>query len=533
MTGSTSSDVVEQSAPRRRLRGLALLAATLVAGVLTALVFLVRAGSGGPSNWPVGWELRSSDNGVLFQLLQDVAAGRTLDWSFSPQVYVFPELPVSALAYVLASGDIYVYYLLVAAINNALLFAALLLVVRVLFRSSTLTQQLLRAGLAFTPLLVLPLVGTSWLFQYHLAPTYYFGMYLLLVAAPAVFLVRSRAARAGLAVAIALTAASNPLALVFAFPAFVCVLAAIAVREGWRSLRRLALLSGVILFAALVVRVVAFAPLQGTSPLSYIDLDVFAARVEALGPYFEYLVSDASARVVLVLGIAAALVALAGAFVAATLYVRRRGDDQRLLALMWFGLVPISGLAGTILLLITHYLYLWPTLVLPLVLVLGAVPSRSLRWLAPVAGVFVLVVGLAAGGTTSLAHLDRYFGHRSAETVCLDEQLPRGSEIGYATFSDARRLALTSTRGVRLIPLKSDGEQAGWLANLDYLRADTGRFFYVNDHGDESAIDRVWITDHFGEPQEIRSCAAGQELWIYSDDAALDRIGDHFGTRDR
>ena len=71
------------------------------------------------------WELRSSDNGPLFQFLQDVVAGRPLDWSFSPQVFVFPELPISAIAFAVTGGSIYGYYLVVAMLNNALLFLVL------------------------------------------------------------------------------------------------------------------------------------------------------------------------------------------------------------------------------------------------------------------------------------------------------------------------------------------------------------------------------------------------------------------------
>jgi len=531
VTGSTSSDAVEQPAPPRRLRGVVLLAATLVAGALTALVFLIRAGSEGPSNWPVGWELRSSDNGVLFQLLQDVAAGRTLDWSFSPQVYVFPELPVSALAFVFAGGDVYVYYLLVAVINNALLFAALLLIVRVLFRSSTLTQQLLRASLAFTPLLVLPLVGTSWLFQYHLAPTYYFGMYLLLIAAPAVFLVRTRAARAALATGIALTAASNPLALVFAFPAFVIVLLVVAFRGGFRTLRRPALLAGAILLAALLVRVLAFAPLQGTSPLSYIDIDIFRERLDALGYYLEWFVTDDSRLVVLVIAAATSVGCLIAAVILGVSYVRSGGARVRLA--VWFGLVPLTGLAGTAMLLITHSLYLWPALIAPFVFVLLAVRRRWLPWMlgAGAAGFVILLV--VTGGAANLATPERYFGHRSDETRCLDERLPAGDEIGYATFSDARRLSLTSERGFRLIPLKSDGSQAGWLANLDYLHADVGHFFYLNAAGDEPEIDREFIEGTFGMPDEVIECDPDREVWIYSDVEALERIAEHFAVRQR
>ncbi|MGV8886220.1 MAG: hypothetical protein ACOH1T_11615 [Microbacteriaceae bacterium] len=532
VTGSTSSGI--STRPSRWLRGLAVLSAMLAAAALTAVIFLIRAGSEGVSNWPVGWELRSSDNGVLFQLLQDVAAGRTLDWSFSPQVYVFPELPVSALAYLLAGGNVYLYYLLVAAINNAVLFGAIVLVVRVLYRDSGLGSQLLRASVAFTPLVVLPLVGTSWLLQYHLAPTYYFGMYVMLIAAPALFLVRTRAARIGMGIAMALTAASNPLSLVFAFPAFVCVLIVHGMRHGMRSMARPAMLAGGVLAASLIVRVVAFAPLQGTSPLSYIDVEVFSQRLDSFGAYMDYVWTDAASRTVVILGCAAAVLCLIGAALGATLYLRDRTKNaDRMLALTWFGLVPLSGLAGTVLLLITHYLYLWPTLVLPLVLLLLALPAPSLKWAAAASVVLLVGVGLASGAPASLTHLDRYFGYRNSETQCLDDSLPHGSEIGYSTFSDARRLSLTSTRGIRLIPLKSNGDQAGWLANLDYIHADTGRFFYINGRGDEDAIDRAWIESRFGTPQQVITCAPDQQLWIYSDASSLDRIAAHFGTRDR
>ncbi|MEQ1735701.1 MAG: hypothetical protein ABL886_04785, partial [Rhodoglobus sp.] len=93
-------------------RTLVVAAIALAVAGLTALVFLIRAG-GDPADaatWPITWELRSSDNGPLFQFLQDVVAGRPLDWSFSPQVFVFPELPISAIAFAVTGGSIYGYY---------------------------------------------------------------------------------------------------------------------------------------------------------------------------------------------------------------------------------------------------------------------------------------------------------------------------------------------------------------------------------------------------------------------------------------
>jgi len=501
-------------------------AASILAGVATALVFVLRAGDAGESNWPANWELRSSDNGVLFQLLQDVAAGRPLEWNFSPQVYVFPELPISALAYLGAGGNVYWYYLLVAAINNALLFAALYLVVRLLDRSRDVTSHLLRATVAFLPLLILPLLGTAWLLSYHLAPTYYFGMYLVLLGAPALWLSRSWAARAALAVAIVLTAASNPLGLVFAVPALVIVGVLVWLREGFGAVRGGALALGAVLVAALLVRLLAFSGLQGTSPLAYVDVGLFIGRLDALWPYLAWLLSDPTTRVVLVTGAVAAVACFAGAVVAAVLFWRRR--ERKLLVAVWYGLVPVTGLAGTVVLLITHQLYLWPVLVAPLVFLLLAVPVRWGRWFV---GVAILLVGVLVVVTGSFGTQDRYFGFRSVETRCLDERLPGGAEIGYATFSDARRLSLTSERGVRLIPLKSDGEQAGWLANLDYLHADVGRFFYLNDAGDERMIDNDFIVATFGEPDAVYPCDDSRYIWLYSSPEKLAAIAEHYGVR--
>ena len=171
-----------------------LIGAAAVVAALTALVFLVRAG-GDPADaatWPITWELRSSDNGPLFQFLQDVVAGRPLDWSFSPQVFVFPELPISALAFAITGGSVYGYYLVVAMLNNALLFLVLVGLARVLFPASRVGD--VGASAARSPpcrCWCCPLIGTSWILSFHLAPTYYFGMYAALLAAPLLVLARS------------------------------------------------------------------------------------------------------------------------------------------------------------------------------------------------------------------------------------------------------------------------------------------------------------------------------------------------------
>jgi hypothetical protein len=504
VTGSTSDD-------RLRFAVAVAIGVALVAG-LTALVVLIRAG-GDPADaatWPITWELRSSDNGTLFQLFTDAVAGRRLDWSFSPQVYVFPELPISAVAFLLTGGDLYLYYVVVAVLNQMLFFLVLVALARVLWPTG---QAVLRAGVATTPLLLLPLVGTTWVFSFHLAPTYYLGMYLALLAAPLLLLVRTWATRILLASALALTLASNPLTAVFAAPGAVAVLAVRLLRTGARGVRRPLMLVGAVAVAAVVARV-AFTPLQGTGLLTYVDLEVFRSRIDALWPYWSYQLLDPAARVLLPLGVAAALACLAAGVVTAWMLVRRAEvvDESRAFATVFFGAVPLGGLAATFAALITHYYYFWPVLVLPLVLVLFALPSGTLPQALAAGAAATLAIGLFTGGVANLAG-SRYFGYRTPETRCLDVAVP--GQVGYATFSDSRRVGLPSATGIRLIPVTADLEPNRWLTNRAYFDDEHPTFLYVNEHGDERALDGDVIRARFGDPVRTASCGDGRRVLIY------------------
>jgi hypothetical protein len=517
-------------------RVLPVLAAALGVAAITAVVFLIRAGDPGSGGWPVTFELRSSDNGVLFQFAQDVFRGRALDWSFSPQVFVFPEIPVSLLAFLLAGGTIQLYYLAVAVLNGVLLFLALFGVVRYLYPAETLARRLARAGVAQFPLLFLPLLGTTWLFEYALAPTYYIGMYLLILVAPILFLARSRGWRIALAICVALTAASNPLALVFVVPAFVCALVVSASRSGPRSLRRPCALAGGVLALALVIRLAFFGRLQGASPLDYVSTSIFTQRLGVVVAYVRTLLSNPVSAIVVVVGAALAVAGLVVATVIAVRGIRRRWQTPRAFAdslpavAVYYALVPIAGLAGTVLLVITDYLYLWPVLILPLVLVVLPLPSRWVPVTAGVAAVALAVTGAVTGGAMNLAHDSRYFAYRSAETRCLDASLPAGMTVGYATFSDARRIELTSHRGIRLIQLKSSGVRAYWLTNRDYATDNVGQFFYINEHGDEPAINVGYLERHFGDPDAEFSCGPGETVLIYTEPSKLAAIKARYST---
>ena len=505
-------------------------ATALLIAALTALVFVVRAGDPGGSNWPIGWELRSSDNGVLFQFAQDVFAGRNLDWSFSPQVFVFPEIPISLVAYVLAGASVQVYYVVVGAINNALLFVGLFAVIRYLFATQSFGMRLARSGLAMFPLLLLPLIGTTWLFSYHLAPTYYFGMYLMILVAPTMLLTRRRWVRVAVGVGLALTGASNPLAFVFVVPAFAIVLAVRGFSSGWRCVWRPAAWAGGVVLLALVIRLVLFSRLQGGSPLAYIDTTIFAGRVSTVQAYFGGLWGDPTTAVILMLGAVAAVAGLVVVIVVAARAIRRHTASAGALTTVYFGLVPLGGLAATAALLITDYLYFWPVLIAPLVFALVPLPRVAVRWGIPVTAAVLVAAFFATGGVTNVAAASGYFEYRSPETRCLDSKLPPGLTVGYSTFSDARRLELTSSRHIRLIQLKSSAVRAYWLTNRDYARDSVGRFFYINEHGDEPAIDTTYLERKFGMPDRQFTCAPGETVLIYDDPAKLANIKARYAT---
>jgi hypothetical protein len=514
----------------RRLIWIAL--ATLAIGAVTALVFLIRAGDPGASNWPITFELRSSDNGVLFQFAQDVFGGRPLDWSFSPQVFVFPEIPISLVAYLLAGGTIQAYYLVVAILNSALLFLALVALIRYLYAAESLLRRLVRAAVAMFPLLLLPLLGTTWLFEYQLAPTYYFGMYLMILLAPLLFLGCARPVKIAVGIGIALTAASNPLALVFTTPALACVLIVRGAVGGFRTVLRPAAWATGALVLALLIRLIFFGRLQGASPLAYVSTSIFSGRIQVVVSYLESLFGDPVSAVVVLLGAVLTLAGLGVAVFLSIRLIRHRLPNRAVPAVaLYYALVPITGLAGTLVLIITDYLYLWPVIILPLVLVLLPLPRDWVPWAAGIAAVALLATGAITGAGENLGRVSDYFSYRSPETRCLDSRLPAGMTIGYSTFSDARRIELTSQRGIRLIQLKSSGVRAYWLTNRDYARDNVGRFFYINSHGDEAPISVSYLESRFGQPDSSFSCGPGETVLIYTQPAKLAKIKARYSTR--
>jgi hypothetical protein len=337
--GSTPSKLATMA---RRLLWVGL--AALAIAAVTALIFLIRAGDPGTTNWPIYFELRSSDNGVLFQFASDVFNGRALDWSFSPQVFVFPEIPISLVAYLLAGGTVQLYYLFVAAMYNATMFLGLFAIIRYLCAAESLGRRLARATIAMFPLLLLPLLGNTWLFEYALAPTYYFGMYVMILIAPLLFFPCRPWVKVLVGVGLALTSASNPLALVFVLPALACVLLVRGLAGGFRSVARPAAWSAGVVALALLIRVLFFGRLQGQSPFDYVSTSIFSGRIDVIVSYAQSLLATPTTAIVLVLGSALAVAGLVIAIVLAVRLIRRRIPNRAAQATaLYYALVPADA----------------------------------------------------------------------------------------------------------------------------------------------------------------------------------------------
>ena len=142
--------------------------------------------------------------------------------------------------------------------------------------------------------------------------------------------------------------------------------------------------------------------------------------------------------------------------------------------------------------------------------------------------VLVVVVALATGAVANLGTTGRFFDYRSVETQCLDEAVP--GQVGYATFSDSRRVSLPSATGVRLIQIEHDLRPSHWLTNRAYSTTEAGTFFYVNGRGDELAIETELLAEEFGEPDREVSCDDAQSVLVYEDPAKLARIAGFYGV---
>lgn len=479
---------------------------------LTLAVYLARAGAPYEQNWPASYNFASSDNSILYQFAHDVFTGMTLDWSFSPQVYVFPEIPISLLAYLVAGGNYAWYYVVVALINVALLFAVIWWLTALLFGGS-LPQQLMRAFIAASPLILFPLFNTHWMYLFHLAPTYYFGMYLFGLLLPAALLSPKRWARGLVLAGWMLAGAVSPLVTAMTLPGLAIMFFVTFLRERWsHGLRHQLMMVGIALAGVVLLRVLLFEKMAAASPLSYIGDSYTLKRYVQVYDNFVGGFFRGFDPVLYALSLVATIFTL----VLLVVFIRRMFTRKpqglelaRLQAGMYLTAFPtMGGIAMSAILAIDFY-YLWPLFVGSVVISLLLLPE-FVR-LSPRA--FVITVASIAGITLVTAGIgilqgkyddNRYFGYRSELTKCLDQYVP--GQIGYTTFSDSRSNSLTSHTGVELIAVNPELGPTFWLTNKAQSREHRGTFVLVNPKANEKPITTEGVIAKLGKPVVTYQC---------------------------
>ena len=479
---------------------------------LTLSVYFARAGAPYEQNWPASYNFASSDNSILFQFAHDVFTGMTLDWSFSPQVYVFPEIPISLLAYLVAGGNFAWYFVVVALINVSLLFAAIWWLTALLFGGS-LPQQLMRAFIASSPLILFPLFTTHWMYLFHLAPTYYFGMYLFGLLLPAALLSPKTWSRGLVLAGWMLAGAVSPLVTAMTLPGLVIMFFVTFLRERWsHRLRHQLLMVGIALAGVALLRVLVFEKMAAASPLSYIADSYTLKRYVQIYDNFNGGFQRGFDPVLYVISLAA----VAFTLVIMVIFIRRmftRKPQGRELARLQSGIYlmafpTMGGIAMSAILAIDFY-YLWPFFMGSVVISLLWLPEfvrfspRAVTMTAASLASFIVVAsGVAISQGTNVDN--RYFGYRSDITKCLDQYVP--GQTGYTTFSDARSNSLTSHTGVELIAVNPQLGPTFWLTNKAQSREHTGTFVLINPKANEPPITTEGVIAKLGKPVATYQC---------------------------
>lgn len=529
---SPSRAVLSDAFARSRLLKLAVLLVAIGAFAgLTMLTFLAMAGHPNPAlRWPTNFELRYVDNPFLWLLARDVVEGQRVVFASSGQDFLFPEVLISIASYLFAGGDIHWYYVVVAAINNAILFGLVFALARCLYRRAGFWRQLALAFAASLPLLFGALSTSSLVFILHLAPNYNFDLDIGILLAALVVLARTTPARVILSVLWVLVAASNLLTVVFTVPVAVIVLALKYFRFGVRAVHRPGIWLVVTVGAALALNALLFRirhdylpfSIHSNSSKSYVDFAAVDARMSTVAAQFKTALDGAPMMIFAT--VCAALTLIAAVF-AIRAYLRDASANDVGLGRVFLLLFPVVGAAAALAVTLLYDWYLWPMLVgSQVVCVLVLLPKRLWVAVAAVGTGAVLVLTLFGGNIARSAQT--YFDVRAAGVDCVDAHVPAGAMI-YAKTDNARIVASQSTKGIRAIQLLREVSVGDWLNNLAEAADYDGDIHDIllstpGPGGDADAADYVGdARAKFGEPDARFVCetdtATGRqfELWHY------------------
>ncbi|HEU5222114.1 MAG TPA: hypothetical protein VFU07_00330 [Candidatus Lumbricidophila sp.] len=510
--------------------GVLLVAIAAFAG-LTVLTFLAMAGHPNDwARWPTTFELHYVDNPFLWLIARDVVEGQPVEFWSSGQDFLFPAFLISLASYLITSGDIHWYYVVVAALNNAALFTLIFAIARHVDRASGFWRQLTLTFAASLPLLVGTFSGASLVFVLHLAPNYNFDLDVGILLAALILLARTTASRVTFSVLFVFVAASNLLTILFTVPVAVIVLALKYFRSGVAAVHRSGIWFVATVAAALGLNAVLFRlphpdlpfSIRSNQTKSYVDFGSVGERMNTVVAQFQ---TAAAGNLIMIFATMCVVTSLIAAIVAIRRYFRDASAGDVQLGRVFLLLFPVVGAAAAYAVTLLYDWYLWPLIVgSQVVCLLLLIPRRARLAVAAIGTAGVLVFTLGGGNLARSA--DTYFAVRAPGVACVDDHVASDSVI-YAKNFNGKIVASQTTKHIRVIQLYRGWTVAEWLNNVAEASEYHGEIHEIlldtpGPGADADAAD--YMADAraaFGEPDEKITCAADAgterrfELWRY------------------
>ncbi|MEI8338964.1 MAG: hypothetical protein WCF91_03505, partial [bacterium] len=528
----------------------ALISATILAGLSTFIFFIWAAGQAKGINWPMSFELYAMDQPFLWHISRTLIEHHQLLFSSSGQSFLFPEIPISLFSYIITTGNIYWYYIMVAVVNNSILFLLLFSLARKIFSEDGFSKQLTRAALAFVPLIGFMLVSSGTLvYLLHIAPNYNFDMYIGALIVPLIILSQSILGRTLWCVFYILIAASNMLTVIFSLPIIFIIGLLIFFKDS--LLKALRFIAPFILLTILAFALNHFLfqtphPSWSVSITSYnyqgqayIDLDAMPERLKTVVNMLSEIKKGYWTSLISTAGILVAAVALLY-YIKIFFKLRNRFKEPAMISRIYLLLWPFAGVATCYVLTLLYAWYCWPLMVGSVVVaILLITPSKYIYqvfsvFIAAAALLFLVIVSLHKGGFSVESRIEQakssYFNHRWSDTICTDNNIKSGSYI-FANNSTGKVLTSQSQNNLRFLQMDPLYRPHGWLNNLREINyADSVHYIYMNspDRGTKAQYTESALTK-FGNPDKVIKCpsvgnmSGPGEIWIYNKNLKANR----------
>jgi dolichol-phosphate mannosyltransferase len=507
----------------------ALIFAAVVAGfaVLTALTFLYMAGNPDPNkNWPVNFELSYMDNPFLWIMARDVSDGARILFESSGQAFLFPEIPVSLVAYWLSDGSIHWYYLVVATINNTLLFLLIFLIVNNLFYRESFANRLFRTVVSTLPLIVAMFATKSLIYYLHLAPTYNFDLYFGIFLLPFILSTKRKRSRIIATILFVMTAMSNMLTIVFTLPVVFVVAIVVFMKYGIKRVLPILTWATISVALAGVLNYIFFKIQHGismpfsihTSSKQYIDFYAVGDRMDLVVNNLE---QAANGNRPMIISMFAILACMMLALYYARVYFRsdrKTNATIGTIAKMSLALLPIAGTISAYMLTLLYDYYMWPAIVGSIIVCLILLPPKKIVPYATFGSVIILTGSLLVSVENIAASKQRYFNYRTPITQCIDRYIPYGSYV-YARNSTGKISSSQTTKNIKLVQVAPDYTPSKWLNNIYEIDDQSTQVHFIVFDDQKNSDYRSYMNNArqlFGNPNEQYLCEDSiGEIWYF------------------